>query len=72
MLDLARAAFPQLVAAVVTLGVPVGPRWIVDRVSDRKQQASRSLARASSAAAWQASAGGWPLAHRWHTSTFFR
>ena len=73
MLDLARAAFPQLVAAVVTLGVPVGlALGIVDTLSDRKQQASRSLARALVGGGLAGVVGGWALAHGWHTSTFFR
>ena len=60
MLDLARAAFPQLVAAVVTLGVPVGlALGIVDTLSDRKQQASRSLARALVGGGLAGVVGGW-------------
>jgi uncharacterized membrane protein YagU involved in acid resistance len=60
MLDLARAAFPELVAAVVMLGVPVGlALGIVDKLRDRKQQASRSLPRALVGGGLAGVVGGW-------------
>jgi uncharacterized membrane protein YagU involved in acid resistance len=60
MLDLARTAFPVLVAAVVTLGVPVGlALGIVDTLRDRDQQASRSLPRALVGGGLAGVVGGW-------------
>jgi uncharacterized membrane protein YagU involved in acid resistance len=71
MLELAHAGFPQLVAAIVTLGVPTGlALGIVDTVHDEKRRALTSLPRALVGGGLAGVVGGWAFG-KWMAHVHF-